>query len=153
MITTQRVLLFLISATAALATASCSAAVTSVPTRASMPHAVPPSAVENATSTIAYYRFETGPDGATATKILDSTTAHRNGTILTGGPKYSWGVPVTQVPSTDQIDKFSMSFGTGDAARFAYEFPFQTLTNATLEFWVDPNLPNHEDDIFWTTTA
>ena len=152
MMKTRRALFLLLSGAASVAATACSSIVTSAPVQLTAPHAIS-RAVENASATIAYYRFEAGPEGATATSIIDSTLAHRNGTILAGGPKYSWGIPVTMVPKTDKLDHFSMSFGTGDAASFGYEFPFQTLTNATLEFWANPMVASHEGDIFWTTTA
>src|SRR5579863_4257700 len=153
MVLTRRISLLSVCIAGAVAATACSSVVTSPPARPAVPHALELPAVQNATATIAYYRFETGPAGATATSIIDSTLGHHNGAILTGGPKYSSAVPVTTVPSTDKVDRFSMSFATGDSASFAYEFPFQTLTDATLEFWVEPNLSNHESDIFWTTTA
>ncbi len=102
--------------------------------------------------TIAYYRFETGPAGAVATSITDSSGNNLDGTILFGGPIYSPNVPVMQIPQTGQVDSFSMSFGFGDAASFDYEFPFQTLTNATLELWLNPNV-NTEGDFLWTTNT
>lgn len=153
MMKTRRALSLLLSMAAAVAATACASVVTSAPVRPTPPHGISGAAVDNTSATIAYYRFETGPDGATATSIIDSTLAHRNGTILAGGPKYSWGTPVTMVPKIDKLDHFSMSCGTGDAARFGYKFPFQTLTNATLEFWAFPIVASHEGDIFWTTTA
>jgi hypothetical protein len=45
-----------------------------------------------------------------------------------------------------------MNFGTSDAASFAYAFPFDTLSNATLELWLNPNaVPDW--DLIWTTTT
>jgi hypothetical protein len=101
-------------------------------------------------NTIAYYRFETGPAGAVATSIIDSSGNNLNGTILSGGPAYNASVPVTEIPQTGQVNQLSMNFGFNDAANFGYEFPFQTLTNATLELWVNPNV-NSEGDFLWTT--
>ncbi len=142
----------LIAVTAVLA--ACSSNLPTTPThrlRESVAAAGP--TVNVATTTIAYYRFETGPAGAKATSIIDSSPSDLDGTILTGGPKFNTTVPVSIVPATDARDKFSLSLGSGDAAQFSYEFPFQTLANATLELWVNPSLSGGEGDIFWTTTA
>ena len=77
--------------------------------------------------TIAYYRFETGPAGTAATSIVDSSGSDRNGTILAGFPTYNSNVPLAEIPIIGQVDNFSMNFGMGAAASFAYAFPFQTL--------------------------
>jgi hypothetical protein len=98
-------------------------------------------------STIASYLFETGPNGAAITSVVDSSGNGLNGTILTGSPTFSSNVP----PGGGS---FSGNFGSNDAAAFAYTFPFNTQTNATLQFWVNPGFSTgHEGDIFWTTTG
>jgi hypothetical protein len=70
---------------------------------------------------------------------VDSSGNNLNGSILSGGPTYSTDVGVTQIPLTGQVNNFSMNFGGSDAASFAYAFPFDTLSNATLELWLKPN--------------
>jgi len=45
-----------------------------------------------------------------------------------------------------------MNFSFSDAATFGYAFPLQTLTNATLELWSNPNV-NSEGDFLWTTNT
>ena len=98
-------------------------------------------------STIASYLFETGPNGAAITSVVDSSGNGLNGTILTGSPTFSSNGP----PGGGS---FSGNFGSNDAAAFAYTFPFNTQTNATLQFWVNPGFSTgHEGDIFWTTTG
>jgi hypothetical protein len=48
---------------------------------------------------------------------------------------------------------FSAQFsGNSDSFIFNYAFPFQTLPNATLQFWVNPN-PSAGAELFWTTTV
>ena len=128
-------------------------ATSSVPAPPQLLH-VPNSGMSyNTSATIDYYRFETGPSGAKVTKVVDSGTGRHNGTILAGSPTFSSQVPVPIIPHTGKTDNFSLQFATGDAASFAFEFPFQTLTAATLEFWVNPTQINAENDLFWTTTA
>jgi hypothetical protein len=105
-----------------------------------------------AAETIAYYRFETGPAGAQATSIVDSSGNLLNGSILGAAPVYVTGVDITEVPQTRQANNFSMSFGVGQAASFAYAFPFNTLKDATLELWINPGT-NGMWDFIWTTTA
>jgi hypothetical protein len=106
-----------------------------------------------AAGTIAYYRFEDGPSGSVASSITDSSGNGNTGAVLSGGPRYNSSVPISPIPQTGAPDLLSLSFGTGDSAAFNYAFPFDTLTNATLEFWVDPTSTVGENDIFWTTTG
>jgi len=103
-------------------------------------------------ATVAYYRFETGPAGATASSIVDSSGNGNTGTIFAGAPKYNSSVPVNPIPATGAANLFSLSLGTADAASFAYAFPFNSLANVTLEFWVRPTAIGSEGDIFWTRT-
>ena len=101
--------------------------------------------------TIAYYRFETGPAGAVATSIVDSSGHNLNGAILSGAPTYNSAIPVSQIPLTGQTDTLSMHFGVGDAANFSFPFPFQTLTDATFEVWVNPTMNStaYDQDFIW----
>ena len=73
--------------------------------------------------------------------------------LFAGSPGFSSSVPVSTIPQTGQTDTMSLSLGTGDALSFSYAFPFDTLTNATLEFYVKPTSLGTEQDIFWTTTG
>jgi len=99
-------------------------------------------------NTVAYYRFENGPAGSVATSITDSSGNGHNGSVL-GSPIYSSAVPANQ---TD--DTLSLSLGTADGVTFNYPFPFNTLANATLEFWVNPSVTSVQyPSLFWTTTA
>ena len=99
-------------------------------------------------NTVAYYRFENGPAGSVATSITDSSGNGRNGSIL-GSPIYSSSVPPNQANDT-----LSLSLGSADGAVFNYPFPFNTLANATLEFWVNPSVTSVQYPVlFWTTTG
>jgi hypothetical protein len=102
--------------------------------------------------TIAYYRFETGPAGAAASSILDSSPNNLNGTIFGTAPTYNSGVDVTHVPQTGRVNNFSMTFNPAQAARFAYPFPFHTFSSATLEFWINATDATGWD-VIWTTEA
>src|SRR5947208_11711631 len=82
--------------------------------------------------TFSYYRFETGPAGTVPTIIVDSSGNNRDGSLFSGFPTYSANVPVAQIPQTGETNNFSMNFGGPDVVSFAYAFPFQTLTNATM---------------------
>jgi len=95
--------------------------------------------------TVAYYRF----DGST---LNDSTgNASQNGTMSSGSASYSSTVPGATVPQTGQSNTQSISLGASNYPLFNYAFPFDTLANATLEFWVNPSQLNGENDMFWTT--
>ncbi len=101
-----------------------------------------------------YYRFETGPDGGTATSIFDSADGNRRGVISSGGPAYSADVPFASVPQTGAPDNFSMAFTASDSVGFDYAFPLNTSGDATLEFWVNPGAPTYgEWSIFGTSDA
>jgi hypothetical protein len=84
--------------------------------------------------------------GAPITSIVDSSGNGLNGTIFTGSPTYSANIP----PGGGS---FSGNFSNNDAAAFAYTFPFNTQTNATLQFWINrPSAIGQESDVFWTRT-
>jgi hypothetical protein len=94
-------------------------------------------------ATIALYSFETGPNRAPVTTVFDSSGNGLNGSTLSGAPTYSSNTPVGG-------GNFSLQLGVSDSASFTYAFPFQTLKDATLQFWVNPtNLGNTNP--FWTT--
>jgi hypothetical protein len=62
-------------------------------------------------------------------------------------------VPFGQVPQTGQADTLSLSFDFQTTILFGYEFPFQTLTNATLELWINPTPnPSAAYSFIWTTS-
>src|SRR5262249_22103485 len=87
----------------------------------------------------------TGPNGAALTSAVDSSGNNLNGSILAGTPTYSSNVPVGG-------GNFSLQLGTSDALSFNYAFPFQTLTDAKLEFWVNPApFFVSNSNPFWTT--
>ena len=99
-------------------------------------------------NTVAYYRFDNGIAGSVATSITDSSGNGRNGSAL-GSPIYSSSVPPNQGAGTR-----SLSLGSADGAIFNYPFPFNTLANATLEFWVNPSVTSVQyPSLFWTTNA
>ncbi len=104
-------------------------------------------------TTAAYYRFENGPAGHVAGRIVDSSKNHLDGSVLAGAPTYATPVPVSFVPRTRRADTLSLSIGTSDALQFPYAFPFQNFTNATLEFWIDPSSPTGGDVVWGTLTA
>jgi hypothetical protein len=105
--------------------------------------------------TIGYYRFESGPAGATGNTIVDSSGNSNDGTIFVGSAVYSSNVPVAHIPQTGQANTMSLDVAMGDAAFFDYEFPFQTLPNATVELWINPatTTSGGDEDFFWTTTG
>jgi streptogramin lyase len=106
-------------------------------------------------TTLDYYRFETGVAGQPITTVVDSSAHPRSGSVLSGTPSYSAAVPVASVPSSGVADKLSLQFNTGDSLVFSYPFPFQTLDDATLEFWVYPSSAEgpQEQDIIWGTVG
>jgi hypothetical protein len=106
-------------------------------------------------TTLDYYRFETGPAGHVPKTIIDSSTHPRKGAVLSGAPDYSSAVPVSTIPQTGEVDKYSLSMATGDSLVFNYPFPFQTLTDATIEFWVYPSSTagEQEQDVLWGTVG
>jgi hypothetical protein len=97
-----------------------------------------------ADSTIALYSFETGPNGAPVTTVVDSSGNGLNGSVLSGAPTYSSNVPLGG-------GSFSLALNSSDSASFNYAFPFQTLTDATLQFWAYPDQLQPHTNPFWTT--
>lgn len=97
-------------------------------------------------ATLALYSFDTGPSGATASTIVDSSGNNLNGSILTGAPTYNSTAPLGGGPH-------SISLSTGSSMVFNYAFPFNVLTNATLQFWINPSSIGGESDVFWTTNV
>jgi hypothetical protein len=90
---------------------------------------------------------------------FDSSGNGNNGTAFGGNrlahlpfPAYSSSVPVSTIPQTGASDTFSLSLGGNDGVSFNYAFPFDTDTDATLEFYLDPSSVGAEQDLFWTTT-
>jgi hypothetical protein len=96
-------------------------------------------------NTIDYYRFENN--------LTDSGTGAHNGSVLAGSPTFSSSVPSATIPQTGQTDTKSVVLGGSDAISVGSPFPFDTLTNATLEFYVNPTNTGGEEDLFWTTTS
>jgi hypothetical protein len=98
-------------------------------------------------ATIDYYRFENG--------LTDSGTAAQNATAVSGSPAatFSSNVPNPTIPATGAANTASISLTSSTALQFNYAFPLNTLTNATLEFYVDPSAIAGEQDLFWTTTG
>jgi hypothetical protein len=94
--------------------------------------------------TIDYYRFENS--------LADSGSGG-NTPVLNGTLTFSSNVPTTTIPQTGQADTASLSLDSSTYLTFSYDFPFDTLTDATLEFYVDPASVAQEEDIFWTTTG
>ncbi len=88
-------------------------------------------------SIIALYEFDNN--------LNDSSGNNNNGSVLSGSPSFSSSHP-------SGGNSTSLQLGSSDSVIFGYEFPFQTLTNATLQFWVNPT-GSGEHDIFWTTNA
>ena len=88
------------------------------------------------TSTV-YYRFENGTAGATATgsgSIVDSAGS-QNGTP-SGAVTYSSDVPLSTVGGA--ANKLSLQLATNGSVQFPGAFPLNSLTNATLEFYIKP---------------
>jgi len=92
-------------------------------------------------ATIDEYRFEND--------LADSANGARAAVTLQGTPGFSNNAP------TDVLgigNTASLSLGTTDALRFNYAFPFQTLVDSTVEFFLYPYTLGPEQDLFWTTT-
>jgi uncharacterized protein (TIGR03437 family) len=84
-----------------------------------------------------YYRFENGTAGATATgsgSIVDSM-GNQNGTP-SGAVTYSSDVPLSTVAGA--ANTRSLQFATNGSVQFPGAFPLNSLTNATLEFYIKP---------------
>src|SRR5271157_4367271 len=98
-----------------------------------------------------YYRFENGTAGATATgngSIVDSM-GNQNGTP-SGAVTYSSDVPLSTVAGA--ANKLSLQLGTSGSVQFPAAFPLNSLTNATLEFYIKPTGTASEMDFLWTRT-
>ena len=103
--------------------------------------------------TVAYYRFEEGPADAVASEIVDSSGNGLHGTVI-GGPAYRTDKFGSTVPKTGAANSFSMNFSSSAAASFDYAFPFNTQTNATVEFWINPEVGGGgEWDYLWKTNT
>ena len=70
-----------------------------------------------AAKTIAYWRFEEGPAGASATgPVLDASGNNLHGTPHKG-PVYSSNVPLRSIYRTDAVNSLSLSFNGSDQRR------------------------------------
>jgi uncharacterized protein (TIGR03437 family) len=98
-----------------------------------------------------YYRFENGTAGATATgsgSIVDSM-GNQNGTP-SGSAVYSSDVPLSTLGGV--ANKLSLNLATNGSVQFPGAFPLNTLTNATVEFYVKPTGTNSQMFFLWTRT-
>ena len=97
-------------------------------------------------STIGYWRFEEGAANSVASgsgAILDSSSSADNGTPV-GTPTYRADVPVNPVPRTGAANTLSLQFdGSPDGVVYSSSFPFNVLTDATIEFWMKVSTPHH----------
>ena len=103
------------------------------------------------TGTSVYYRFENGTAGATATgsgSIVDSM-GNQNGTP-SGTVTYSSDVPLSTVGGA--ANKLSLQFATNGSVQFPGAFPLNSLTNATVEFYVKPTGTGSQMFFLWTRT-
>ena len=104
-----------------------------------------------ATSAV-YYRFENGTANGAATgsgSIADSMGS-QNGTP-SGTVTYSSDVPLSTVGGV--ANTLSANFAATGSVQFPGAFPLNSLTNATLEFYVKPaGTTVSEMDILWTRT-
>ncbi|MCE5307753.1 MAG: FG-GAP-like repeat-containing protein [Acidobacteriales bacterium] len=91
-----------------------------------------------------YYRFENN--------YADSGSGARAGSVLAGTPSFNGNVPAAVIRRTGQANTASLSLNTSTALVFDYPFPFNTLTNGTLEFYVNPSSFATSPNFFWTTT-
>jgi len=85
--------------------------------------------------------------------LADSSGNGNDATVLYGAPGFTADVPVSVIPQTGVADTGSLVLTTNDALKIAGGFPFDTLPNATLEFWLKPAALGSEQDLFWTTDA
>jgi uncharacterized protein (TIGR03437 family) len=84
-----------------------------------------------------YYRFENGTAGAAATgsgSIVDSA-GNQNGTP-SGAVTYSSDVALSTVGGA--ANKLSLNLASNGSVQFPGAFPLNSLTNATLEFYIKP---------------
>lgn len=98
--------------------------------------------VPAAATTIHYYEFEND--------VADSGSAAQPASVLAGAPAFSGNTPSDILGLGDIA---SVQLGVGDALSFSYPFPFNSLTDATLEFFVHPDALGMEQDLLWTTTG
>lgn len=91
--------------------------------------------------TVAYYRFETGAAGSTATgagSILDSSGHGLNGTPV-DGPVYRSDVPVNPIPQTGSANTRSLDFNGSSAFVAIADDPRFALTRSlTIEAFIQP---------------
>jgi Concanavalin A-like lectin/glucanases superfamily len=85
--------------------------------------------------------------------LQDSSGNGNDATVLTGNPSYSSNVPVSVLPQTGMQNIQSLSLASGDSLMINSAFAFQSQTNATLQFWVDPSSVSSEQDLIWTTNG
>ncbi len=102
-------------------------------------------AVPSQAGVIDYYRFENN--------LNDSGSGAHAGSVFSGSPGYSSSAPAATLPQNGLSDAASLSLTAPDSVLFTYAFPFDTLTNATLEFYVNPSSLSQEQDVLWTTSA
>src|SRR5574341_1380112 len=97
-------------------------------------------------TTVAYWRFEEGTDGGAAAgagSILDVSPSANHATP-SGSPTYRAEVAVSPIPATDAANSLSLEFDdVSDKVTVGTAFPFNTLTDATLEFWLKGGTPGH----------
>ena len=96
-------------------------------------------------ATIDDYRFEND--------LSDSGTGAHAASVLAGSSAFSADIPLATIPQTGLSNTKSLALTTADALVFDYAFPFDTLANATLEFYVKPLAADSDQDLFWTTTG
>ncbi len=104
------------------------------------------------TASTVYYRFENGTANATAAgsgSIVDSMGSGQNGTP-SGTVTYSSDVPLSTVGGA--ADTLSLNLATSGSVQFPGAFPLNSLTNATLEFYIKPTGTGSEMDFLWTRT-
>jgi hypothetical protein len=82
---------------------------------------------------------------------VDSSGNGLNGTVLGSSPTYSSDVATSTVPLTGAPNNFSAAMTDAQAYSFNYPFPFNSQTNATVEFWIKPAAVDW--DFLWTETA
>ena len=97
--------------------------------------------------TVAYWRFENGAAGATASgagSILDSSGHGLNGTPV-GSTVYGTDVPVNPVPATGAANTRSLDFAASGARVAVADDPLFALTKSlTLEAFIRPRVGGEE---------
>lgn len=105
-------------------------------------------------ATVAYYKFDDGPNGSAIASVTDSGPNNLTGAVLSGAtaPTYDASVGTHALASVRAANNLSAKFNSPtDALAFNYAFPFNTLTNATIEFWFKPT--NSFWYTLWTTNS